>query len=238
MIDDGSTDNTSIVINNIKDERIKYIKLESNKGASYARNVGIERATGDYITFQDSDDIYHYDKIEKQINNIIKNKSDFDFCKINVILENKQIVIFPNSYQEKEILKGNTYNELLKNGNFISTQSIFVKNSFIKNCTFDIDMPRLQDYELVLRILPIPKPLRICMRVVWLPSISTVLRCPACQPISEWNSWAKRSTDRIFRKSTTLSLSRPIHRICLSPSCRRWMVRPRVPTDVNLSSSA
>ena len=154
VIDDGSTDNTSIVINNIKDERIKYIKLESNKGASYARNVGIERATGDYITFQDSDDIYHYDKIEKQINNIIKNKSDFDFCKINVILENKQIVIFPNSYQEKEILKGNTYNELLKNGNFISTQSIFVKNSFIKNCTFDIDMPRLQDYELVLRILP------------------------------------------------------------------------------------
>ena len=67
---------------------------------------------------------------------------------------NRKFMIIPSSYTEKQIYKGNTLNELLKNGNFISTQSILVKSSFIKNCTFDIDMPRLQDYELVIRIIP------------------------------------------------------------------------------------
>ena len=42
----------------------------------------------------------------------------------------------------------------LCNGNFISTQSILVKNEVIKDNLFDINFPRLQDYDLVLRILP------------------------------------------------------------------------------------
>ena len=59
IIDDCSTDNTEFLISQVKDNRIKYIKLKENKGSSFARNVGIEMATGNYITFQDSDDIYH-----------------------------------------------------------------------------------------------------------------------------------------------------------------------------------
>ena len=40
--------------------------------------------------------------------------------------------------------------EELCNGNFISTQSIMIKSSLIKNNLFDINFPRLQDYDLVL----------------------------------------------------------------------------------------
>ena len=44
--------------------------------------------------------------------------------------------------------------ELLTNGNFISTQTILVKKLYIEKYLFDEDMPRLQDYELLIRMLP------------------------------------------------------------------------------------
>ena len=82
IIDDGSTDNTESLISNLNDDRIKYVKLNENKGANFARNEGIKIASGKYITFQDSDDLYHLDKIERQYKNLIKKKSDFDFCMV------------------------------------------------------------------------------------------------------------------------------------------------------------
>lgn len=55
VVDDGSTDRTSEVFED-KDSRVRYIIYDQNKGPSYARNRGIEAATGDYISFLDSDD--------------------------------------------------------------------------------------------------------------------------------------------------------------------------------------
>ena len=153
VIDDGSTDNTEFLISQFKDDRIKYIKLRENKGACFARNLGIKMANGDYITFQDSDDIYHLNKIEKQYRNIIKKNSDFDFCEICFHFNSTFKVIFPRKYQLKKIMRKQILEELC-NGNFISTQSILIKRALIKNNLFDINFPRLQDYDLVLRIIP------------------------------------------------------------------------------------
>lgn len=66
IVDDCSTDDTEYLISKIDDPRVKFIKLKENKGASFARNIGIKIATGKYISFQDSDDIYKTNKIEKQ----------------------------------------------------------------------------------------------------------------------------------------------------------------------------
>ena len=153
IVDDCSTDDTEYKISKIDDPRVKYIKLKENKGASLARNIGIKMATGKYITFQDSDDIYKINKIEKQYINMIKKNSDFDFCKICLHLNNSFKIIFPTQYQQRSIAKKKIAEELC-NGNFISTQSILVKNKVIKNNLFDIDFPRLQDYDLALRIIP------------------------------------------------------------------------------------
>jgi len=68
VVDDGSTDNTEKLIKNFDNNRIKYIKIKKNIGASHARNIGIMNASGKYISFQDSDDVYHIDKLEKQYN--------------------------------------------------------------------------------------------------------------------------------------------------------------------------
>ena len=153
LIDDGSSDDTENIINNLEDKRIRYIKLNKNKGASNARNIGIKLASGKYISFQDSDDFYHYDKIEKQYKNLIKKKSDFDFCKVNFYLNETYKVIFPLKSQEYNIMRNKISSELC-NGNFITTQSILVKTNVIRKYLFDPNFQRLQDYDLVLRMVP------------------------------------------------------------------------------------
>lgn len=150
VIDDCSTDKTEEYIKKIKDNRLKYIKLRKNHGACYARNIGISKAKGDFIAFQDSDDIFYKNKLEIQLKNLLNNKSDLDFCKLKVIV-NKNIWNFPNDEQDKKITRGNILNELCK-GNIISTQSILVKREVLDDIKFDEKLPRFQDYDLVLRI--------------------------------------------------------------------------------------
>ncbi len=65
VVDDGSTDNTTEVLQRYSD-RITYIKQE-NKGPGDARNRGIAEAKGEYIAFLDSDDIWFKDKLELQV---------------------------------------------------------------------------------------------------------------------------------------------------------------------------
>ena len=138
VIDDCSSDNTNKEIFKIKDKRI------------------IKKSTGEYISFLDSDDIYSFNKLEKQIKNIKRNKSNFDFCKIRININIKNNIFsftVPNSTQERNILKGKILDELCK-GNFISTQSMLMNRKILEKYLFDIKMPRLQDYDLILRIIP------------------------------------------------------------------------------------
>ena len=154
VVDDGSTDNTKDVVDKLEDERIKYIKLEENKGGSNARNIGIQNSIGKYISFQDSDDIYYPDKLEMQFKNIIYKKSNFDFCKIKVIFNESYSKYYPNRRQENSISNGNIFDELISRGNFISTQAILIKKNFISKYLFDPLIPRLQDFDLILRMIP------------------------------------------------------------------------------------
>lgn len=69
ITDDCSTDNSQDVIKSYaeKDGRVKLFVLPKNGGAGAARNNSIKEATGRYIAFCDSDDIWLPDKLEKQI---------------------------------------------------------------------------------------------------------------------------------------------------------------------------
>lgn len=152
IVDDGSTDKTEKVVKSIKDPRITYIKLEENRGACYARNLGIKKALGKYVMFNDSDDTFNSRKVEIQYNNIIENKSDMDFCKLR-IHSNDTIIEIPTESQLDDINKNGLVTELCK-ANFISTQSFIVKKSILEKYLFDENLPRLQDYDLFLRMIP------------------------------------------------------------------------------------
>jgi len=67
VVDDGSTDDTETIVMSFSDTRLRYI-CQPNRGRSNARNHALSLATGKYIAFLDSDDLYLPDKIQKQVN--------------------------------------------------------------------------------------------------------------------------------------------------------------------------
>ncbi len=65
IVDDGSTDTTAQIIASFGD-RVEHI-TQANQGPAAARNAGLDRATGDFIAFQDADDIWLPEKLECQL---------------------------------------------------------------------------------------------------------------------------------------------------------------------------
>ena len=81
-INDASTDKTLKIVKQYanKDERIKLIELSERKGQGYARNRGIEIATGEYIGFVDSDDFIKHDMYDVLYNKAKENDNDITMC--------------------------------------------------------------------------------------------------------------------------------------------------------------
>ena len=76
IVDDSSTDNTHGYISSLikKDQRIKYFKTPKNTGiTASARNFGIKKSKGEFLSFLDADDLWYKHKLETQIDNLKKN---------------------------------------------------------------------------------------------------------------------------------------------------------------------
>lgn len=67
VIDDASTDNTAEVVKPFIHDRLTYIRNNANQGVAETRNIAIEAARGDYIAFCDSDDVWHPNKLARQV---------------------------------------------------------------------------------------------------------------------------------------------------------------------------
>lgn len=147
IIDDGSDDNTKEIVENIPDERIVYIPLDSNSGACHARNIGVEHAKGKYIAFQDSDDIWYTDKLEKQLAFLLEHDADMIFCQMKTQRGSRE-KLYPSKYYKKiEISR----NDILKK--FLgSTQTFFIRKECFKSVRFDENLPRYQDWEFLIQI--------------------------------------------------------------------------------------
>lgn len=144
VVDDGSLDNTADVIGAINDPRVKYI-WQQNSGACVARNKGIIKASGEYIAFHDSDDVWHKDKLEKQFTVLQETNASVVFCRMNKIVggQKKGVIsnYFKEGFQTKDVLPFS-----------IGTQTLIGKASVFRNEFFDKTMPRFQEFELLLRI--------------------------------------------------------------------------------------
>lgn len=79
VIDDCSTDNSVEIVRSINDNRIILLSNEKNSGAAESRNNGLRNATGKWIAFLDSDDLWLPNKLEKQLEFMINNDYNFTF---------------------------------------------------------------------------------------------------------------------------------------------------------------
>lgn len=147
LVDDGSTDNTQDVIMKIKDSRLLCFKKENGERGA-ARNFGINRSNGRYVTFLDSDDRLYAGFFQ----------SAYEF-----INKKKQPAFFHSGYEIKNengsILskitgrEGDLKRELAK-GNFLSCIGVFVRRDVIKKHLFNEDYGLVgsEDWELWMRL--------------------------------------------------------------------------------------
>lgn len=113
LVDDCSTDNSVKIINKyLSDTRIKLLMNKVNSGPAVARNKALDNASGDYITFLDSDDYWSEDKLLNQLNFMLENNlsishGNYYFCNIEKIVIKSVKVDKYISY--KKLLKGNQF---------------------------------------------------------------------------------------------------------------------------------
>ncbi|HBI6860839.1 TPA: glycosyltransferase family 2 protein [Enterobacter cloacae] len=112
ITDDCSSDNTLDIILNFSknDERIKVFSSKNNCGAGAARNNSIDKANGRYIAFLDSDDMWHEDKLVKQVDFMLKGNYALTYTaysKINMEGQIRKEIKPPIKVNYNELLKSN-----------------------------------------------------------------------------------------------------------------------------------
>lgn len=147
VVDDGSTDETSLVIKAINSNRISYYKIpNSERGA--ARNFGIDKSNGEYVTFLDSDDIYYPDYLSNAFESLAKYRFPVFF---------HQAYEFKAAESNKVIRKFTVANDDIKSlvkGNHLSCIGIFIKKEVTDKFRFNEDrnLSGSEDWELWLRL--------------------------------------------------------------------------------------
>jgi glycosyltransferase involved in cell wall biosynthesis len=143
VVDDNSTDDTLEVLAGICDRRLKVFSLPRTGGACHARNYGVTQAQGEYIAFNDSDDEWMTLKLVRQMEYLLQNKFDVVGCQMLVAGNGKEVV-FP--------AKPHFSADQIHRRNYISTQTILGKKKCFVEEPFDDDLPRFQDWDLVIRL--------------------------------------------------------------------------------------
>ena len=93
IVDDCSTDETDDVVKSyLSDARIHYLKNEKNSGAAVSRNYALREAKGKWIAFLDSDDLWHPEKLEKQIEFMVNGSYHFSYTNYEEIDEQSNLL--------------------------------------------------------------------------------------------------------------------------------------------------
>lgn len=154
VVDDGSTDNTRQVVEHFSDDRIRYICMEKNGGASRARNEGIRQTKCEFIAFLDSDDEWLPQKLEKQMQVMLQasEKVGLVYCRMRGCRKDGSFIYCPELSQKKEQLEGNLLGNLVES-NVIGTPAMLIRKKCLDQTGgFDEGLRCLEDWELVLRI--------------------------------------------------------------------------------------
>lgn len=150
IIDDGSTDNTAKVLEDYKnkDDRVS-VYYQKNCGVSSARNLGLEKAMGQWIAFLDSDDEWLRDKLEKQLSFAMENPSIPLIHGEEIWVRNGKRVNPKNKHQK---FGGHIFEKCLPLC-LISPSASFIKRELLLEYHgFDESYPVCEDYDLWLKI--------------------------------------------------------------------------------------
>ncbi|MBA3923096.1 MAG: glycosyltransferase [Nostocaceae cyanobacterium] len=149
VINDGSSDRTLELLDNITDERLKIFSYE-NRGVCVARNRGISHATGDFIAFLDADDLWTPDKLELQLIALEQYPEAGVAYSWTYFMDEQQASLSPG---EPTFFEGDVYAQLLVN-NFVSSGSNpLIRRQVVESVgEFDSAFPHCADWDYWLRL--------------------------------------------------------------------------------------
>ena len=159
IIDDNSNDGTSTYLASIQDHRI--VKLSTlGVGAPQARNLGIEKATGEFIAFLDADDFWFSEKIERQLEFHQRYpEMAMSFTNYEHLTEDYEVIVDCFSYwsqfqnREEQFINIDNPLEFIIENNVIGTSTVMVKaDVFSQTDSFNADIKYGEDWELWLRM--------------------------------------------------------------------------------------
>ena len=152
VVDDGSTDETPNFIAGLSspaDIAIRYIRAGHCGKPGKVRNIGIRKASGNYIAFLDSDDLWVPVKIEEQIS-FFRENPDLSFCHTREIWKRGDKIISQSSQRHSRF--GCIFRDSLKKC-IIGPSTVMIKKELMeKSGLFREDLEIAEDYELWLRI--------------------------------------------------------------------------------------
>jgi len=163
VVDDCSTDDTlkrlSELANRYPEVRrcLRVLRQETNQGANPARNRGIFEAKGEFIAFLDSDDIWHPDKILRQIRHIEQNdlfqrqnRPAFCFTGRFRVANDYAVIARQFSGSMRAAIKR------LRRSNCIGTLSSFMISTWVARYVhgFDVSLKACQDWDFFVRTVP------------------------------------------------------------------------------------
>lgn len=167
LIDDGSDDHSRIICEQyaMQDHRIE-VEIKDNGGVSSARNVGIEKATGKYIMFVDSDDICKPNEVFVALEAIEENQVDeviFGMCAESSKQSNKQ-VFNKHKFVGKEIRNNIDY--IMLHGLSSPWNKIYLRDNIIKwGIRFDETLSLGEDLNFNIRYL------LNCKSILYIPEV-------------------------------------------------------------------
>jgi glycosyltransferase involved in cell wall biosynthesis len=189
FIDNCSVDNTKKIVKNYND-KIKYYKTDVNISLGAARNFGLNFCHGEYIAFLDTDDIWIYDKLQKQINMMDNSDEEYKLCYGGVIYIDK------NSNTVGQMLpraiSGNVFVQQLKRYE-INMQSVLLRN--YKNIKFNETLRHSPDFDLFMDIILENKAIVIKEAIVKYRKLEDSL---TSKNIEFWWIEMKYTLDRLF----------------------------------------
>lgn len=146
FINDASTDNSPIIVRDFchHERRARLINLQTNSGPALARNKGISKASGRYIAFIDSDDVWAPTKLETQVLFMQNHNLPLTYSSYLIIDSNENIL---HTHTAKAKI---TYHDLLKSNQIGNLTGIY--DSFILGKVY-LENTKHEDYTLWLKIL-------------------------------------------------------------------------------------
>lgn len=153
LIDDGSTDHTHEVVQVFqnRDNRIKYY-YKPNGGVSSARNLGIEKAKGEYFTFLDSDDTYEPAFLEKMYHRIKQTGKLLCYCGYSQRSGGNILNSFPRKFDFQDPLRF-----IIEGGEeqWISTDSWLINREFVQqhHLKFNEELSFGEDFDFFCRLI-------------------------------------------------------------------------------------